>query len=155
MIRMLLQTNSYLVPHEKRDEHTQLMRRFRQLMLQLGCDHFEVHEQVDANWNQPGTGRFVQILRFHDRRHYRAVRAAEQQSALAQELIREFCMLVDLPGQQAQGSFTNQHYRQVLWDVDEHAAENQPQQSGQLPSAGASGVAPQSTDHPPPPSSPQ
>jgi hypothetical protein len=50
IVRMLLQTNSYIVPKEKRAEHARLVRRFRQTLARLGCDHFEVYEQVGANW---------------------------------------------------------------------------------------------------------
>ena len=34
---MLLQTNSYVVPKDKRLEHAKLMRRFRQTLVRLGC----------------------------------------------------------------------------------------------------------------------
>ena len=76
---MLLQTNSYIVPRDKRMEHARLLRRFRQTLMRLGCDHFEVYEQVGANWNTgETTGRFVQIMRFRDRKHQLAVQGAER-----------------------------------------------------------------------------
>jgi len=37
---MLLQTNSYIVPRDKQEEHARLMRRFKQVLLKLGCEHF-------------------------------------------------------------------------------------------------------------------
>ena len=49
---MLLQTNSYIVPKERRAEHQRLLRRFRQTLARLGCEHFEVYEQVGANWTK-------------------------------------------------------------------------------------------------------
>ena len=61
---MLLQTNSYIVPPDRRAEHARLIRRFRQALLRIGCDQFEVYEQVGQNWSSAGsTGRFVQIMR--------------------------------------------------------------------------------------------
>ena len=76
---MLLQTNSYIVPRDRRMEHARLLRRFRQTLMRLGCDHFEVYEQVGANWSTAeSTGRFVQIMRFRDRRHQMAVQSAER-----------------------------------------------------------------------------
>ena len=47
---MLLQTNSYVVPKDKREEHERLIRRIRQSLLRIGCDCFEVYEQVGSNW---------------------------------------------------------------------------------------------------------
>src|SRR5271170_5377143 len=72
-VPMLLQTTSYIVPRDKRVEHARLLRRFRQTLLRLGCQHFEVYEQVGPHWNSnQATGRFVQILQFTDRKHYLA-----------------------------------------------------------------------------------
>jgi hypothetical protein len=112
---MLLQTNSYVVPREKRAEHARLMRRFRQVLNRLGCDNFEVYEQVGANWsNTQSTGRVVQIMRFRDRKHQLAVQAAERNDPAAQELIAEFCDLVNYPAQQQQGQFAVGFYTSVL-----------------------------------------
>src|SRR6188768_3857326 len=83
--RMLLQTNSYIVPKEKRVEHSRLLRRFRQALARVGCDHFEVYEQVGSNWTGETTGRFVQIMRFRDKTHQLAVQAAEREDQGAQE----------------------------------------------------------------------
>jgi hypothetical protein len=108
---MILQTNSYIVPPGKREEHARLMRRFRQEVLRLGCNHFEVHEEVGPNWTAPkGSSRCLQIMRFRDRKHFQQVQAAERQDAAAQELIREFCELVNLPAQQQQGTFKAECY---------------------------------------------
>lgn len=112
---MLLQTNSYIVPRERRNEHERLVRRFRQVFSRLGCEQFEVFEQVGANWsaNEP-TGRFVQIMRFRDRRHQQAVQEAERKDEGAQALIAEFCKLINFPYQQQQGLFAVGYYSSVL-----------------------------------------
>src|ERR1700683_348324 len=112
---MLLQTNSYIVPRDKRMEHDRLLRRFRQTLMRLGCDHFEVYEQVGANWNTgETTGRFVQILRFRDRKHQLGVQAAERTDPVAQALVREFCELINFPYQQQQGLFAIGFYTSFL-----------------------------------------
>ncbi len=112
---MLLQTNSYIVPKEKRAEHSRLIRRFRQTLLRLGCDHFEVYEQVGSNWsNAESAGRYVQILRFLDRKHQLAVQAAERSDPTAQAVIADFCDLINFPYQQQQGLFAVGFYTSVL-----------------------------------------
>ena len=112
---MLLQTNSYVVPKDKRNEHTRLVRRFRQSLARLGCVHFEVYEQVSQNWGgQDSGGRYVQIMRFRDRRHQLEVQAAERADPGAQALIQEFCELINFPFQQQQGLFAVGFYSSVL-----------------------------------------
>ncbi|MDP9175952.1 MAG: hypothetical protein M3O30_19110 [Planctomycetota bacterium] len=112
---MLLQTNSYIVPRDKRMEHARLLRRFRQTLMRLGCDHFEVYEQVGANWNTgETTGRFVQIMRFRDRKHQLGVQSAERSDPVAQALVREFCELINFPYQQQQGLFAVGFYTGFL-----------------------------------------
>ena len=112
---MLLQTNSYIVPKERRAEHARLVQRFRHTMRRLGCDGFEVYEQVGAQWGGgETTGRFVQIMRFVDRRHQQAVQRAEQHDAAAQALIREFCDLVNMEYQRQQGLFASGYYQGVM-----------------------------------------
>jgi hypothetical protein len=112
---MLLQTNSYIVPKDKRAEHARLLRRFRQSLLKLGCDHFEVYEQVGPNWNTgETTGRFVQILRFRDRKHQLAVQSAEKSDPQAQQVVAEFCDLINLPYQQQQGLYAVGYYTSFL-----------------------------------------
>ena len=112
---MLLQTNSYVVPKEKRAEHARLVRKFRQTLARLGCDQFDVFEQVGANWaGGETTGRFVQMMRFRDRKHQLAVQNAEKQDAAAQQLIAEFCELINFPYQQQQGLFGAGFYQSVL-----------------------------------------
>src|ERR1700683_5126959 len=112
---MLLQTNSYIVPRDKRMEHDRLLRRFRQTLMRLGCDHFEVYEQVGANWSSSeSTGRFVQIMRFRDRRHQMAVQSAERSDPGAQAVVREFCELINFPYQQQQGLFAVGFYTSFL-----------------------------------------
>jgi hypothetical protein len=112
---MLLQTNSYVVPKEKRAEHARLLSRFRQTLLRLGADHFEVYEQTGANWSgAEGTGRFVQIMRFRDRKQQIAVQTAERNDPQAQQLIREFCELINFPYQQQQGLFAVGFYTSIV-----------------------------------------
>lgn len=112
---MLLQTNSYIVPKDKRAEHARMVRRFRQTLLRLGCEHFEVYEQVGANWsNSESTGRYVQILRFVDRKHQLSVQSAERSDPTAQAVIAEFCDLINFPYQQQQGLFAVGFYTSVL-----------------------------------------
>lgn len=112
---MLLQTNSYVVPEDRKNEHSRLVRRFRQTLARLGCEHFEVYEQVGANWTPSNTmGRYVQIMRFRDRRHQMAVQAAERSDPGAQALIEEFCNLINFPYQQEQGLFAVGFYASAL-----------------------------------------
>jgi hypothetical protein len=112
---MLLQTNSYIVPQDKRAEHARLLRRFRQVLSRIGCDNFEVYEQVGSNWNTAEiSGRVVQIMRFRDRRHQLAVQAAERNDPVAQAVIAEFCNLINFPYQQQQGLFAVGFYNAVL-----------------------------------------
>jgi hypothetical protein len=112
---MLLQTNSYVVPKEKRVEHARLVRRFRQALARHGCDQFEVYEQTGTNWSSDQTsGRFVQVLRFRDRREQLAVQAAERNDPVCQAIIAEFCELINFPYQQQQGLFAIGYYSSVL-----------------------------------------
>lgn len=108
---MLLQTNSYIVPKDKRTEHARLIKRFRQVMARLGCEAFECYEQAGPEWAGDVGGRFVQIMRFRDREHQLAIRAAEQSDAGAQDLVREFCELINFSYQHAQGLATTAYYR--------------------------------------------
>ena len=102
---MLLQTNSYIVPKEKRSDHSRLLARFRQTLLRLGCDSFEVYEQVGSSWQGDATGRYVQLMRFRDKKQQQMVQEAERTDPAAQQLIREFCELINFPYQQQQGLF--------------------------------------------------
>lgn len=112
---MLLQTNSYIVPKEKRAEHARLLARFRQTLARLGCDHFEAYEQVGSNWSGgETTGRFVQIMRFRDRKQQQQMQAAERTDPQAQALIKEFCDLINFPYQQQQGLFAVGFYHSAL-----------------------------------------
>src|SRR5689334_4826370 len=95
---MLLQTNAYFVPAEKRTEHARLLQRFRHCLARLGCDQFECYEQTGANWTAgESKNRFIQIMRFRDRKHQQQVQAAERNDAQAQALIKEFCELINFP----------------------------------------------------------
>jgi len=112
---MLLQTNSYVVPKERRSEHARIVRRFKQALQRLGCDQFEVYEQAGANWAaDEGSGRFVQIMRFRDRRHQLAVQAAERNDPMAQAIIAEFCELINFQYQHQQGLFAIGYYTSIL-----------------------------------------
>ena len=112
---MLLQTNSYVVPKDRRSEHTRLLRKFRQTLLRLGCDSFEVYEQVGPNWAAgEATGRFVQIMRFRDRAQQLQVQEGEKRDPVAQQLIQEFCVLINFPYQQQQGLFAVGFYNSAL-----------------------------------------
>jgi hypothetical protein len=112
---MLLQTNSYIVPKEKRAAHDKLMKRFRQVLMKIGCDHFEVYEQVGANWvGGESSGRFVQLMKFRDRKHCQAVQLIERKTPAAQALVREFCDLINFAYQQEQGLFAHGYYNAVI-----------------------------------------
>jgi len=125
---MLLQTNSYIVPKDKRTEHARLIRKFRQALLRLGCEYFEVYEQVGNDWNAADTGgRFVQLMRFRDHRHQVAVQEAEHQDPAAQSLIKEFCALINMPYQLQQGLFATSFYSSVAGpSYDEMPPETDP-----------------------------
>lgn len=134
---MLLQTNSYIVPKEKRSEHARLMRRFKQVLGKLGCDMFEIYEQVGANWNGSDTsGRYVQIMRFRDRKHQVAVQNAERSDPAAQALIAEFCELVNFQYQQQQGFFAVGFYNSVLPSATARVQAAEPEETDEA-SAGA------------------
>jgi hypothetical protein len=110
---MLLQTNSYVVPKDKREEHERLIRRIRQAMLRIGCDQFEVYEQVGGNWAPIKGGRFIQLMRFRDRQHHHEIQEAEKNDPSLQQLINDFMEMIDLPSQQEQGLFAMGHYSRV------------------------------------------
>ncbi len=150
---MLLQTNSYVVPKEKRAEHARLVRRFRSTLLRLGCDQFDVFEQVGANWaGGETTGRFVQMMRFHDRKHQLAVQNAEKGDAGAQQLIAEFCELINFPYQQQQGLFAVGFYQSVLPVAPPRYAEpGHDEDAGQM--AGSNGAGLRIVEDEPPPMS--
>lgn len=113
-----MQTNSYVVPPDKRAAHARLLKEFRRTMARLGCDLFEVYEQAGPNWDvSRRDGRFVQILRFRDRAHQAAVQAAEREDAEAQRRISEFCELINFPYQQEHGLFAVGFYTEM--DPDE------------------------------------
>jgi hypothetical protein len=118
-----MQTNSYIVPKDKRVEHARLMQRFRQALLRIGCDQFEVYEQVGPEFDRLRDDcRFVQILRFRDRQHHEAVQNAERKDPASQDLIREFCELVDLEYQRGQSLFGVGFYSGILAPVSDNAA---------------------------------
>ena len=112
---MLLQTNSYVVPKEKRGEHARLMLRFRQCFKRLGAV-FEVYEQAGPNFTSEAGGRFVQIMRFRDRHHQAEVHEKEQKDAAAQQLIADFCQLLNISYQQQHGLFSANYYAGILPD---------------------------------------
>ena len=111
---MLLQTNSYIVPKEKQEEHTRLMRRFKQVLQKLGCDNFEVYEQTGPNWTPGETGRCVQLMRFRDKKHQQHVQVAERSDPGAQAIIAELGEMLNMTVQQQQGFFAAGFYQTVL-----------------------------------------
>jgi hypothetical protein len=112
---MLLQTNAYFVPPEKRTEHSRLVQRFRHCLARLGCDQFECYEQAGPNWSTgESKNRFIQLMRFRDRKHQQQVQAAERNDPQAQALIKEFCELINFPYQQQQGYFAVGFYNSIL-----------------------------------------
>jgi hypothetical protein len=131
---MLLQTNSYVVPKERRSEHARIVRRFKQALQRLGCDQFEVYEQAGANWAaDEGSGRFVQIMRFRDRRHQLAVQAAERNDPVAQAIIAEFCELINFQYQNQQGLFAIGYYTSILNSGRDREAEHSVAASEMVP----------------------
>ena len=114
---MLLQTNSYLVPVEKRDDHLALMTRFSQILNRLGCDRVNIVEQMGPEWTPGEVGRCVQLMQFRDRKHQQQVQQAEQSDPEAQAVIAEFVALLDIPYQQDQGYFATGYYESILPDV--------------------------------------
>jgi len=159
--RMLLQTNSYVVPKDRRAEHARLLRRFRQTLMRLGCEHFEVYEQVGSNWSSAEpTGRYVQLMRFRDRRHQLAVQAAERNDPAAQALIAEFCELINFPYQQQQGLFAVGFYASVLpvgpsRVEEEHEPQAAPQEYHEPQAAAPQGEPPQAATYQPVPLEPE
>lgn len=135
---MLLQTNSYVVPKDRRAEHARLLRRFRQTLARLGCTDFEVYEQVGANWMSDQTGgRFVQIMRFRDRKHQLAVQAAERSDPTAQALVAEFCELINFPYQQENALFAVGYYTALICPSQAKGASADEQPAGEEAQAGA------------------
>lgn len=125
---MLLQTNSYIVPRQHQAEHARLLARFQKALVRIGCDLFEVYQQADANWEPTeGECRFVQILRFRDREHQQAVRAAERLDLEAQSLIEEFCRLINFPYQQEHGLFAVGFYTELQSELLPGSSESEAQ----------------------------
>lgn len=124
---MLLQTNSYIVPKEKAEEHARLMRRFKQALQKLGCDQFEVYEQTAPGWAPGASGRCVQLMRFRDRKHQQQVQALERTDPVAQTIIAEFCELLNVPYQQQQGFFAAGFYQAVVSERDSGTQHPAPQ----------------------------
>lgn len=108
---MLVQTNTYIVPASRRQHHARLMRRFREALLRMGCDQFEILEESGEHWSAgPDDVRCVQIMRFRDKQHHQAVQAAERTDTESQALIKEFASLIDLPAQAARNQFVVHYY---------------------------------------------
>lgn len=83
-------------------------------MRRIGAN-VEVYEQVGPAFSpaEEATGRYVQVIRFRDRRHLVAVQAAEKSDPVLQSIIAEFVVLVDLAGQQAAGTYLPGYYSAV------------------------------------------
>ena len=146
---MLLQTNSYIVPKEKRVEHARLLQRFRQCLAKLGCDQFECYEQTGTNWSGgESSNRFVQIMRFRDRKHQLQVQESERNDPTAQGLIREFCELINFPYQQQQGYFAVGFYTSVLPVAASRLPGNGPEAARQLEHEPAADATPEAESEP-------
>lgn len=122
---MLLQTNSYIVPRDKYEEHARLMRRFKQVLTKLGCECFEVYEQTGPNWMPGESGRCVQLMRFKDKKQQLHVQNAERTDPQAQAIIAELSELLNMPQQQQQGFFAAGFYQSVLQEP-QHEAPDKP-----------------------------
>lgn len=133
---MLLQTNSYIVPRDKHEEHMRLMRRFKQILQRLGCDQFDIYEQTGPNWAPGESGRCVQLMRFRDRKHQQQVQNAERSDPQAQAIIAELSELLNMPAQQQQGFFAAGFYQSVLHEPE--AAEKPPVTPSTGPQPGGS-----------------
>ena len=131
---MLLQTNSYVVPKDKRNEHALLVRRFRQSLAKLGCGHFEVYEQVSQNWSgQDSGGRYVQIICASATAGISSkCRRPSASDPVAQALIQEFCELINFPFQQQQGLFAVGFYNSVLPAISLREPETQGEDAAPL-----------------------
>lgn len=124
---MLMQTNAYNVPADRRDRHERLMRKFADAFRRIGAS-FEVYEQVGSTFNpaDESTGRFVQVMRFRDRHHLHLVRQFEESDPTAQAMIAEFCELVDIASQQQRGAFLPGYYFGLVGRPDTDLPEASP-----------------------------
>jgi hypothetical protein len=155
MNAMLLLTYSYVVPKEKRTEHARLLHRMRQVMMRLGCAQFEAYEQVGKQWvGGESTGRVVQILKFRDRAQFLAVQAAEKTDPGAQQLIADFCQLINLPYQQQAGLFADGYYGCLVAAAPTKEEREQAESANDMAGAVAAPVlisgSPDASDVPPP-----
>lgn len=107
---MLLQTNSYIVPKDKRTEHARLIKRFKQIMSRYGCDDFEVYEMAGPGWSTEVGGRFIQIMKFRDKEHAKQIQEMEKNDATAQELVRDFMEMINFSYQHSAGHATTAFY---------------------------------------------
>ena len=151
---MLLQTNSYIVPREKQEEHARLMRRFKQTLQKLGCDQFEIYEQTGPGWAQGESGRCVQLMRFRDRKHQQHVQMAERTDAAAQAIIVELSELLNIPVQQQQGFFAAGFYQSILQERPEQEPVANPA-SPPMPTPVAPAATGEPTQKPAEPDKPQ
>lgn len=113
---MLLQTNAYSLPRDKKDQHARLVKRFEDCFRRLGAS-FEVYQQVDAGFKDQADQnslRFVQLMKFKDEKHLASVRAAEVSDAACTQLIKDFCELIDYSGQVQSGLFLPGYYASVV-----------------------------------------
>ncbi len=112
---MILQTHTYYVPREKRNEHQRLVLKIREELKALGVASYNVFEQAGPDWGPEAepSNRFVQVVYFTDVRHQKQVQQAEKASPSIQRLISEFCDLISLPDQQATGLFLTGYYRGI------------------------------------------
>lgn len=115
MAPMLLQTHSYFVPSEHRDEHAKLMASFASILKRLGVEHFQVYEQVGDDFAaESATGRFVQTIGFRDAAHRLKIQELEVRDPEARRILVVFSTLIDLPMQREQGLFSASYYASLL-----------------------------------------
>jgi hypothetical protein len=108
---MLLQTHSYFVPNEHRDEHAKLMVSFGSILKRLGVEHFQVYEQLGDDFSgESATGRFVQTIGFRDKAHRLKIQELEVRDPEARRVLSVFSTLIDLPMQREQGLFSAAYY---------------------------------------------
>jgi hypothetical protein len=67
--------------------------------------------------------RYIQIIRFRDRKQHQVLQEAERNDPQAQQLIREFCDLIGFNEQQQQGQFSVGYYGSVVSTLSESAGD--------------------------------
>ena len=117
---MLLQTNSYIVPADRRADHARLIRKFRQALSRIGCDQFEVYEQVGPNWS-PGAMREIcpESCAFATASINKPCRRLKETIQDRSKSSPNFATLINFPYQQQARLFRRQllHQRIACWSA--------------------------------------